>query len=681
MSQTPTPHPGPIARLRSGWRALPALARAILADGLLPVGLMLAGTLWLSGPVARSPGAVVSQKLTSLQPIDYGATVWFYDWVATALARGAPILEPDTVCAPTGTTLGANFPNWADAILAAPLMGPLPFPTGYNLWLALIPVLGGLAAYGALRCLTERRSLALLGAWLFGFNAYSAYEVAMGRPSMALLAVLPLFLAAWLKATGSRGPRVVAWSLGAGMLAGLALHFYVLYALLAWLVGGLLWLSRLVLPVPGRSRGWLLLAAAVALIAAGLTTAPYLYQATALQLRFPAPSAQAVTAGADGMVPPWTAGSRMPVQQRPLMPWEPELWAFTAAFARDRLQHLGETSQPAPGVLEASLDAIARHSLPASFPWRGAEVRGDPNGLLPLPWLAPLVLLLALVAGPRTWPWASLCLLLWVLTLGPWLMGIEGLHTTPQLVEGQRLRLPLWYLVQALPEAGSFLKPARLFPGFLLALVLTLTVATDRLASRSRAWLERLWTPAARWLWPALAGLLILVSGFAQARVVRDLDDTVPFEPWAFHQQLALDPEPGAIIELPMGLGQAMAGFQAIHGRPRADDHHDSLAAQQQGEPAPTDCYRLGLLRALWTLGRDPAGPTVLSERDLTQAHQAGFRWVLVYPEAYAPLRSQGLDYDLDTVLVVLEGALGPPIAQDDHLIVYRLPTPSSGQQ
>ncbi len=671
MSSPPPPSPGPLASLRQRWQALPGILRGALADGLLPVVLMLLGTLWLSGPVARSPGSVVSQKLEAMQPIDYGATVWFYDWVAQALARGAPILQPDGVCAPTGTTLGTNFPNWADAILAAPLMGPLPFPTGYNLWLALIPVLGGLSAYAALRCLTRRRSLALLGAWLFGFNAYSTFEVVMGRPSMALLAIMPLFLAAWLKATGDRGWVSAAWSLVAGLLAGLALHFYVLYALLAWLLGGLLWLGRLLSPPRETERPWLVLAAVLAFAAASTTAAPYLYQATALQPRFPKPSVEAVDPSGKGLVPAWTAGSRMPVEQRLLAPWEPELWRFTSAFVRDRVNNLGKTSEPVPGVLEESLDSMARHSLPASFPWHGVRARGDPAGLLPLFWLAPLVLVLAIVAGPRAWPWAGLGLLMWALTLGPWVMGSDGIRLEPAAVDGHRLRLPLWYLAQAMPEAGSFLKPARLFPGFLLALVLTLTVTLDQLAVRTKAWLEGLWSPAPRLLWPALAVVVIGIAGLAQARVTAQLDDTVPFEPWPFFEQLADDPQSGAIIELPLGLGQTTAGFQAIHGRARAEDHHDSLAPQLRGEGPPDDCYRLASLQALWTMGRSPGDAQLLDAALLADAQDAGFGWILVYPQAYEALGRHGIAADLPGVLGLLERSLGAPVYQDERLVVY----------
>ena len=681
MTTAPQQHPGLTARLQARWHALPALLRSALADGVLPLVVMVLGTLWISGPVARTPWGVVSRKLEALEPIDYGATLWFYDWVAQALGRGVHILEPDGVCAPTGTTLGTNFPNWGDAILAAPLVGPLPFPTGYNLWLALIPVLGGLAAYAALRCLTERRSLALLGAWLFGFNAYSCFQIVLGRPSLALVAVLPLFLAFWLKATSTDGVKAAGWSVLAGLTAGLALQFYVLYAALTWLLGALIWVGRVWHPPRSTWGPSVFVSGVLALATAAFCGAPYLYQATALQPRFPAPRAEFANPEGSLLVPPWSAGSGAVVEQTPLAPWDPELWRFTQAFTQDRYQRFGEMSEPAPGMLDDSLHTMARHSLPFEYAWSGVERRGDPAGLLPLAWLAPLVLILALLAGPRAWPWIVVVLLLWGLTLGPWLLGPDGARGTPLLVEGQRLRLPLWYLAQALPEAGSFLKPERLFPGFLMALSLALTVALDRIATRSQGWLERTWKPASAVLWPVLAAALMLVMGFSQAELSQDLDDTIPYEPWAFHQQLAADPQPGAIIELPLGLGQATAGFQLIHGRDRAEDHHDAIAPQRAGQAPPSDCYRLDLLRTLWDLGRGPQIPDTLATGELEEASQAGFAWVLVYPEAYTSHGLQDLGYDYDAVRGVLDRSLGGPIFEDDHIVAYGLTSASSAQQ
>ncbi len=665
---------GQLAAFATRWAALPGPLRLILSDVLLPTALFLSGTLWITGATARHPSTVVSNKLFSLQPIDYGATVWFFDWVRQALDSGTHILEPDVVCAPGGTTLGTNFPNWLDAIAAAPLMAAFPFPTGYNLWLALIPVLGAFAAYAALRCLTQHRSLALLGAWLFGFNAFSYYQAVMGRPTMALVAVLPLFLAAWLRATGSSGWQRAIWSLSAGALGALAVWFYVLWGLLAGLVGALVWFGRLVFPPKTTSRRGILLTALLALASATFCTAPYLYQATVLQARFPAPSAAVAGDRPGGGPPPWVQGGHGPPEQRLLAPWEPELWRFTSAMIRDRFHRSGDREGPAD--TDAVVGEMSRHALPLDTAWRGVAQRGDPYGLLPLTWLAPLVLLLGLAGGRRSWPWLAASLLFYALALGPWVLVSEGMHTSALLIGGQRLRLPLWFVAQALPEAGSFIKPGRLFPGFLLCMVVTLTVALDALRVRIATWLGPA-GPRASWQragWTVLVLLLALIQGLALAAEVEELDDPRPYEPHAFHVQMKADDQDYAIIELPMGLGQALGGFQAIHGKRRADDHHDALSAQRDGEPPPTDCFRDPMLRALWDLGRTQVAAASLDPTDVRQARDAGFRYVLVYLEAYPSLERQGLAYDLDQVLETLETSLGQPVWEDDQLVVFELP-------
>ncbi len=663
---------GWLATMAVRWAALPRPARWLLVDLLGPLLVFLGGSLWIGGATARHPASFVSNKLASLQPIDYGATVWFYDWVRRALGSGASILEPDAVCFPGGTTLGTNFPNWLDAILAAPLMAAFPFPTGYNLWLALIPVLGCLAAYAALRCLVRHRGLALLGAWLFGFNAFSYYQAVMGRPTMALLATLPLFLAAWLKATDTHGAARMGWSILAGAMASLAVWFYVLWGLLAGLLGIMVGLGRLVLPPKTSTRPGVLLAAVLAVTSATICTAPYLYQATVLQPRFPAPSAAVAGEGTEGGPPPWAQGGPGPAELRLLGPWEPELWRFTTAMVRDRLER-GEGSR-APRNTDGTVGELSRHSLPLDTAWRGVVRKGDPHGLLPLAWLAPLVLLLGLVGGRRSWPWLAASLALYSLTLGPWVLVSEGLNSSPLLVGGQRLRLPLWFLAQVLPEAGSFVKPARLFPGFLLCLVVTLAVALDalRVTLAERLGPKGSGPPWQRGAWATLVALLVLVHGLALAAEVRDLDDPRSYEPHPFHLELRADPEDYAIIELPMGLGQALGGFQAIHGKRRAEDHHDALAAQRLGEPPPTDCFRDPLLRQLWDLGRTPA-PAIIDGALVEQARGAGFRYLLVYLEAYPSLARQGVAYDLDLVLGSLRASMGAPAFEDDWLVVFEL--------
>jgi len=646
-------------------------------DVALPVAVMLCGAFWLGGPTARSPGAVVHRQVISAEPSASNATLWFYDWVARALAQGLPIARPDGVCAPHGTTLGGDFQGWADAILAAPLMHALPFPAGFNLFLALIPVLGGLASYYALRSLTQRRLLALAGACLFGFNSYTATAIAQGRPGVALIAIIPLFLAAWMKATEDMTKQAACWALIAGFLAGLAVYFDLVYALTCWLLGALLLLGRTLVPPQRAWREWPGVAAVLALVVCIGTSAPWLYQATVLQERFPAPSAELVNPERSLQAPAWVDGSLRELDPHLLPPWDAELWRFTWAFVQDRGRHVTALRAADPGPPASDLDAMAGHALAPTWFLQDGGAPDEPRGMPPLPWLVPLTFALALVAGSRAWGWAIAALALYSLTLGPSLPLPLELSDMPGSTADGQLRLPLWYAARFFPGIGELIQPSRVVPSVLLAVTVTLVVSLEVLARRSKDALTRFWPIAPSLLWPLVAAALLVAVGRSQHRHAATLADPVSWEPWTFHERLAGELGPGAIIELPLGLGRTLGGFQAIHGRARADQHRDAVLELRRAAPPPS-CYQEPLLTTLWSLGRDPEAPAVLNAGEVSSAAQAGFRWVVVYADGYEVMERYGIHHELERIQSTLDSSLGPPVHADDRIEAYELPTSAS---
>ena len=666
-----TPSPPPRAwhrQLRSG--ALELLV-ALVAYG--------ASTLILGGELARLPFSRVSAAYYSTQPEDYNGTVWFFAWVRRALRQDLDLLYPDTVCAPMGTSLGTNFPNSIDAIMASPLMG-LPFPGSYNLWLAMVPVLGALAAYLALRAAACRPWVSLLGGWLFGFNAYSIFHLAAGRPTLGLLFVLPLFLAALLTATRLKGWKAALGALLAGLAGALAVHFYVLYGLLAFLMGLGIWLARLLRPPASSSRRTVALVGAATLLVAGFFSATYVYRATILQPRLATASSVELAQAAEQAS---LQGARSSARLRP---WSPDLWRFLGQVVRDQLpKPEGEGPVVDPAYREQEIQALTAHSLPVDYGFDASLPASHPKRALPQPWLLPLVLLLGLAGGRRAWPWVAATALLYLLPLGPFALLTRDQHLVPWLVGGDQLRLPGWYALQLLPVLASFAKPERLFPGLLLALVMTLGLALEQLQARSRGWLERvrISTRGQGILWAVAAGLLLLGAALPLHERAGLLQQVRPFEPHPFHQQLADMPGNFAIVELPMGLGHGLAAFQLVHGKRRVGDHHDALGALRAGEPPPLGCFQLELAHVLWTLGRDEGagGAPPLTASILARAWRQDIRYLLVYPEAYATLAGHGVRADLQTVQEQLDELLGPAVYSDDLLVAYSLdPALSRGQ-
>ncbi len=198
-----------------------------------------------------------------LEDADHYGTQWFYWFVGRSLPDLGSLTHTDLFFHPFGKdVLGHTGANVLDALLAWPLLALCGPVLGYNLF-----VLAGLAAAAASFCLLAREfttdRLAIgLGALLFAFHPYALYELAEGRPTQGLLALLPLFLwACWR--SGHRAQW--RWPMLAGLLLaaiGYQYWFYALFAGLACLALGCCWSLR---PPAGQRRG--LLAARFALIA------------------------------------------------------------------------------------------------------------------------------------------------------------------------------------------------------------------------------------------------------------------------------------------------------------------------------------------------------------------------------------------------------------------------------
>ncbi len=664
-------------------------------------------SLLMGGDLVQHPSRFVGPQFLAFTPEDFHGTVWFFNWVHEALLRGVPILQPDTVCAPRGISLGQQFPNWADAFMAFPLFHFFSFPTNYNLWLASIPVLGAFCAFWALRGMGTPPWLAWMAGAFYGFTPYSYQEILAGRPSTGLIMAIPLFVGLYHRALARPGRLGWLWAVGSGLGAAFAVYYHPLQAFICAVLGLAMLMVALVVPAPGVARSRVLGTTALALLLAAFLSSSYLYQVTCLQGRLPSvQQGQQVCPSGRSLLPPWS----------------PDLWTYLLETARDQ----GEGRQGRGGFggadptltrereerLDSDLRRAAFLSLPISVLWTENTQLTDTRNQFH-PWYMALVLaLLAASAGPAAWGWLGMALLMLLLTLGPWLQTTIHPQMEPLLFHGARLRLPDWYLFSHFPVLLSFLKPYRLFPGFLLALVLAGTKGLEtwlqrfahlRLRAGGRAFSTEL---------PVLfLGLCVMLLGLLRLGASVDMADWArSYTPDQFLAELGADTEDYGIIEMPVGLGHAYGAFQAIHGKRRSESHHDYLPDLRRGAAAPPECYGSDLLQKLWWLGRrspldiangtdlhgtpDSSGPpspglggaggssgidlatlpsASLSIQDFQRALQQGFRYVVLYPRAYQRLLEKGVDVDTGQVNRVLESFLGPPVHRGRMLLAYDL--------
>ena len=412
--------------------------RRLVLDGAIPVGVLMATTIAVMGEGWTRMHSVIIGGGNPTTPSDVNGTLWFYWWVSTALERGADILRPDVICAPTGQSLGSNFPQQIDALMAAPFLQNLPFPAAFNSFVALIPVLGGLAAYAGARWLGIGRFLALMVAILFGFNSLSLHELANGKPPSAMVFTLPLFVCAWLKTLSAPGRAAIGWAIVAGCSTALAIQHYVLYALVAaFFAAGTLAVFT-VAPAPKVPRRRAVVAGlAVVLIGVSLS-APYLQRL--LGERRPMPAAMA-----------------------------PRLTDPSVLREQAESTHVGY-------ILSADTDEETPRR--AVFP---AVLTVGALMLLP-------------VSGRRHRRWFAAAAGFYLLSLGP----MAATSVRPEVewltIAGRGVPLPTWWLNQAFPFSIQFFHPGRVVP--MVVFCASMSVATGlQTWARGRRWNR--WLPIA----------------------------------------------------------------------------------------------------------------------------------------------------------------------------------------
>ena len=577
----------------------------VLAEVLAPLAILMGVSIHVLGDAWTRLHSVIIGGGNLTTPSDVNGTLWFYWWVAKAKERGVDIVNPDVICAPTGQALGSNFPQHFDALMAAPLISNLPTPMGFNLFVALIPVLGGWCAYLAGRWLGLGRASSLMVGVLFGFNSLSLHELSNGKPPSALVFTLPIFVAAWIRSLNTPGKGAIEWILIAGVAAGIAIQHYVLYAFIAALFAAGSLLKSTLSPAPNVSRKRAPIAGLIVVALGVLIASPYLNQLLSERRPMPAASTLRITD---------------------------------------------------PAVLREQAESIDV----------GYILGVDEDEDLPRRAAFPVVLTVAAFVllpfgGRRHRHWLAAAIGFYLLSLGPMAATSVRPEVEWMTVAGRGVPLPTWWLNQAFPFSIQFFHPCRVFPMVVLCMAISVAMGIEHWMNRTRH----------GWLAPVTA-IVIATAGFGHVKAQGGMEILkAEWQPHAFFQGLAESPEPGALLEFPVGLGHATAPHQLIHEWKRSESHHDFIAALKANE-RPEDCLTSPIFDSLWALsrGEDSAGPSIA---DIADAKRAGFRHLVVYRAGFDVLRQAGISADREGSIQVLRRSLGDPIVNDDHLVVFSL--------
>jgi hypothetical protein len=648
---------------------LPTVGRFLLLDVILAAAAYLALAPRLVPKLLADVHHSIHPGYLEGVPSDFQGTAWFYWWYQQAVARGVDIVHPDMVCAPTGQALGQNFPQQIDALVAQPFLAWAPFPGSFNLFMVATLVISAWAGHIGLRAITRSWLAAFVGGGLYGFSAFGISQLIAGRPTVALVATLPLFVACWLRTLEARGGARWAWAVVAGLVAALAVQHYVLYAGLLLLFGVLAGLLRALVPARGVSR-WRPLVAALLVGGIGLSVStPYL----------------------QGLL------QRRPITERPAdrladgHALDPRTWVSVGAeLAKALGQGDRGARRPAPSLAGHEIQGMQRDAVPVSFLWGEVERARPPPAYLP-----PVLLIAALVLLPfgrlRSLAWLAATLVFYSLALGPAACHALESELAWVTLGGRTLPMPSYLMIWKLPWTAQLWHPVRATPMVLLCLLAAVVVGLDAATRFARAQAdERLGRAWLGHLFMAAVVMGLGVLGARQLLAVGGLEmSPSPWEPHPYLQRLASEEGDFAVIDLPLGLGHGLGVGQLVHQRPRANSHHDDLSALLEGRAPPDDCYRLPLLRGIWDLQIQARGqqPTQQGSLDaiagstdaaaVRQAAEAGFRYVLLFRRGFHKLETQHNDRVQRQTISSLRRILGPPSYSDEDLLVWTLePTP-----
>jgi hypothetical protein len=144
--------------------------------------------------------------------------MWNFWWVTQAISTHQNVLSTSMMFAPTGTSLALQTVDFVDAIIAAPVAYLFGYVAGFNFVIFMGIVLSGFTAFLLARHLT--------GSWIAGFGAGLIFalfpqhlnQALYGHPNLSSLEWIPAFLLAMMLSYETRKFR---YAILAGILLGL----------------------------------------------------------------------------------------------------------------------------------------------------------------------------------------------------------------------------------------------------------------------------------------------------------------------------------------------------------------------------------------------------------------------------------------------------------------------------
>ena len=196
---------------------------------------MTAGRVAIAAALVMFATPLAAGGLLGWEYVDGYGTQWYYHHVAAALAEGRSPMTASELFHPWGKdVLRSAGGNLLDAALAAPLRWALGATLGYNLFVVGLQAGASALLFRFAHAVTRDRGAATFACLVFATDVWVLQELALGRPTQALLPLMVgYFYALWALHRSPRARHAAA----VGLMLALLGYQYWYYAAFAALSG------------------------------------------------------------------------------------------------------------------------------------------------------------------------------------------------------------------------------------------------------------------------------------------------------------------------------------------------------------------------------------------------------------------------------------------------------------
>jgi len=571
---------------------------------------------------------------------DAWTTLWLIDHLAQQISALSFSAQTTEIIYPIGYNL------WSFGHMALQAMGGamvalgVPLVVSYNLLLLLGVWTSALAAHALGRELTGSHLAGGVAGLVFATTPYLYAEAGAGCIELVAAGLLPAHALSLVRLMRAPSWRRMWWATAALAIIGPFNWYYTLFAgmfALCFVVWQIIEAGPAQLKSPRgdtQRRGITLVL--LSLVAAAVLNAPLISEARRETPTRPSISAELFSAERVFDEVRSVTNGTMPLD---------EVSADVLSRVDAMQVHFNSTSLKS--LLEPKFESNPLYSTPGAFAFT--------IGLFGL-----------FLAGRRALPWATICLVTTVLTLGPFL-NVSGALLLP--AASSEWPLPYFWAHEYLPFFSKAYRPYRIA-------VLSMMCLSVIGAIGAAAWIR------SRRLPPFQPPVLLLgLMAFSQPHWSGDKPAARPMASTAVDSAYtALSKlEPGAVIELPLhyqpvSLANAKTQFyQTTHGHPMLNSNQlirwpDLLRFKQY-------INSNSVLKTFVNLSRK-APPHVIETADLQDLSAQGFRWIIAHRlvEAdQAELSGEMAHADLldATAWRFLDAALGEPVIDSGAVVIW----------